>query len=154
MGIEIERKFLVKDGSWREQAGAGLSCKQGYLVTDRDKVVRIRVMGEKAYLTIKGATYGLSRSEYEYEIPVIDAEGMLQFCANVPVEKTRYLIEHAGMTWELDVFTGMNAGLIMAELELESEDQEFELPAWAGEEVSGDERYYNSYLTKKPYSRW
>ncbi|VGO12947.1 Inorganic triphosphatase [Pontiella desulfatans] len=154
MGIEIERKFLVKDDSWKEHADDGLVCKQGYLASDRDKTVRIRVMGEKAFLTIKGATYGLSRSEYEYEIPVIDAEGMLQFCATAPVEKTRYLIEHVGMTWELDVFMGANAGLIMAEIELDSEDQPFELPAWAGEEVSGDVRFYNSHLAQKPFTRW
>lgn len=154
MGIEIERKFLVKDDSWKDQVRESQVMKQGYLVTDRNTTVRVRVAGEKAYLTVKGATYGLSRSEYEYEIPVMDAEGMLQFCPNVPVEKTRYLIEHAGMTWELDVFEDQNKGLIMAEIELESEDQEIELPDWVGEEVSGDERYFNGYLSSRPFSRW
>jgi adenylate cyclase len=154
MGIEIERKFLVKDDSWKAEASAGLVCKQGYLVSDGGKTVRIRVMGTKAFLTIKGATRGLSRSEYEYEIPVPDAEGMLQLCATAPVEKTRYLIEHAGMTWELDVFAGRNSGLVMAEIELEAEDQPFELPGWAGDEVSRDRRYYNSYLAAMPYSNW
>ncbi|MDF7822465.1 CYTH domain-containing protein [Pontiellaceae bacterium B12227] len=154
MAIEIERKFLVKDDSWKSAVRKSLVCKQGYLVTDRDKTVRIRIMGEKAYLTIKGATYGLSRSEFEYEIPVMDADGMLQFCAELPVEKTRHYIEHGGMTWELDVFESANTGLIMAEIELESEDQSFDLPEWAGEEVSGDERYFNGYLSRRPYSLW
>ena len=154
MAIEIERKFLVKDESWKDAVHKSLVCKQGYLVSDRDKTVRIRIMGEKAFLTIKGATYGLSRSEYEYEIPVMDADGMLQFCSDLPVEKTRHFIEHGGMTWELDVFEAANTGLIMAEIELTSEDQPFDLPQWAGEEVSGDERYFNGYLSKRPYSLW
>lgn len=154
MAIEIERKFLVKDDSWKDTVQKSLVCKQGYLVSDRNSTVRIRVMGDRAYLTIKGATYGLSRSEYEYEIPVIEAEGMLQFCADLPVEKTRHYILHDGMTWELDVFEAANTGLIMAEIELTSEDQDFAVPDWAGKEVSGDERYYNGYLSKRPYSLW
>ena len=154
MAIEIERKFLVRDDSWKDAVQKSLVCKQGYLVCDRNSTIRIRVMGERAYLTIKGATYGLSRSEYEYEIPVIEAEGMLQFCADLPVEKMRHYIQHGGMTWELDVFSGTNTGLIMAEIELVSEDQAFDRPEWAGEEVSGDERYYNGYLSKRPYSLW
>ncbi|WP_372805973.1 CYTH domain-containing protein [Pontiella sp.] len=154
MGIEIERKFLVKDDSWKAEASEGLVCKQGYLASDRGTTVRIRVMGEKAFLTIKGATHGVSRPEYEYEIPVPDAEGMLRLCTHAPVEKTRYLIEHAGMTWELDVFAGRNAGLVMAEIELEAEEQSFERPPWAGDEVSRDGRYYNSYLAAKPYASW
>jgi adenylate cyclase len=154
MGIEIERKFLVKDDSWKEHVEKELVCKQGYLVSDRNSTVRVRVIGDKAFLTVKGATYGLSRSEYEYEIPVMDAEGMLQFCPNAPVEKTRYLVRHAGMTWEVDVFEGQNSGLVMAEIELESEGQEFERPAWIGKEVSGDERYYNGYLSQNPFRRW
>ena len=153
MGIEIERKFLVKDGSWKEQSDEGLVCRQGYLASDRESTVRVRVIGDKGFLTIKGATYGLSRSEYEYEIPAIDAEGMLQFCRSM-VEKTRYLIEHGGMTWEVDVFGGYNGGLVLAEIELESEDQEFDLPDWAGEEVSGDVRYYNSHLAQHPFRSW
>ncbi|MCF7848079.1 MAG: CYTH domain-containing protein [Kiritimatiellales bacterium] len=153
MGIEIERKFLVQNDSWKQQAPAGLVCRQGYLVSDHDKTVRIRVIGDKAFLTIKGATYGLSRSEFEYEIPVFDAEDMLQLCGN-PVEKTRYRIEHEGMTWELDVFSGENEGLVMAEIELESEDQRFDLPEWVGDEVTGDIRYYNAFLSKHPFKAW
>ena len=153
MGIEIERKFLVADDFWKKQASEGLLCRQGYLVSDREKTVRVRVIGTKAFLTVKGATCGLSRSEYEYEIPVIDAEGILQLCGNI-VEKTRFLIEHGGLTWEVDVFKGGNAGLVMAEVELASEGQEVAIPAWAGEEVSGNECYYNGYLARHPFSSW
>ncbi|MEI6892678.1 MAG: CYTH domain-containing protein [Pontiella sp.] len=154
MAIEIERKFLVKNDSWKEVVRKSLSCKQGYLISERKKTVRIRVMGERAFLTIKGATDGVSRSEYEYEIPMVDAEAMLHLCSDVPIEKTRHYIEYGGMTWELDVFEAANAGLIVAEIELTSEEQPFELPPWAGDEVSGDERYYNGCLSKRPYSRW
>lgn len=154
MAIEIERKFLVADDSWKGAVHKSLVCKQGYLVSNSEKSVRIRVIGTKAFLTIKGATQGLSRSEYEYEIPVIDAEGMLQLCSAPPVEKTRHYIMHGGMTWELDVFEAANAGLVMAEIELTSEEQPFDLPPWVGKEVSGDERYYNGYLSKRPYSLW
>ncbi len=153
MGIEIERKFLVKDDSWKRAADAGVSCKQGYLVAEEQKAVRVRVIGDEAFLTIKGATSGISRSEFEYAVPVNEAEEMLALCGEV-VEKTRYFIEHAGRTWELDVFEGANAGLVMAEIELESEDQSFELPGWAGEEVSGDVRYYNAYLSRHPFTTW
>ena len=154
MAVEIERKFLIKNDSWKEAVHKSLICKQGYLVSDRDKTVRIRIMGEKAFLTIKGPTEGISRSEFEYEIPMTDAAGMLRLCSDLPVEKTRHLIEHGGMTWELDVFEAANRGLIMAEIELKSEDQPFDLPQWAGEEVSGEERYFNGYLSKHPYSLW
>ncbi len=111
-------------------------------------------MGNQAYLTIKGATSGITRSEFEYEIPVSDAESMLALCGDAIVEKKRYFIEHAGMTWELDVFSGANDGLIMAEVELESEDQSFELPDWVGPEVSADPRYRNSYLARHPSREW
>ncbi len=153
MGVEIERKFLVENDSWKKGAGAGVACKQGYLISDEQKTVRVRVIGKEAYLTIKGATTGISRAEFEYSIPVADAEAMLALCGNV-VEKTRYFIEHAGMTWELDLFAGANAGLVMAEVELESEDQPFDLPRWTGEEVSGDVRYYNAYLSRQPFTTW
>ena len=153
MAIEIERKFLVGDDSWKAVADAGLDCRQGYLDAGQGLTVRVRIMGEKGYLTIKGATTRISRSEFEYEIPVADAEAMLEPCSRV-VEKTRYIIKHAGMVWELDVFHGANAGLIMAEIELESEDQAFELPGWAGQEVSGDPRYFNGYLSVNPFTNW
>ena len=151
MAIEIERKFLVQTDAWRSAAGEGFACRQGYLAADGARTVRVRIMGRVGYLTVKGATSHISRLEFEYEIPVDDAEALLGLCENV-VEKTRYLIPHAGMTWELDVFEGANAGLVMAEIELVSEEQGFEKPDWVGEEVSGDKRYYNAQLSRHPYS--
>lgn len=153
MAIEIERKFLVENDSWKEEAGEGQVCKQGYLCSGNGKTVRVRIMGNKAFLTIKGPTNGISRSEFEYEIPPVEAQGMLDLCGN-PVEKTRYFIQHAGMQWELDVFAGANEGLVMAEIELDAEDQNIDLPEWAGEEVSGDTRFYNAYLAEYPFSTW
>jgi CYTH domain-containing protein len=153
MGIEIERKFLVVDSSWMQEADAGLFCKQGYLVSDKDKTVRIRIIGEKSFITIKGASKGISRSEFEYEIPMPEAHSILELCGDV-VQKTRYLVKHKGMTWELDVFEGANEGLVIAEIELASEEQPFDLPDWAGEEVSGDIRYYNACLARKPFTLW
>ena len=153
MSIEIERKFLVKGDGWKTAAGERLVCNQGYLISDKHKTVRVRTLGDRGYLTVKGATDGISRMEFEYEIDRPDAAYMLTLCESV-VEKTRYVIEHNGMTWELDVFEGTNEGLVMAEVELESEDQEFDLPDWAGEEVSGDPRYYNANLARQPFATW
>jgi CYTH domain-containing protein len=153
MGVEIERKFLVKSDDWKSGVGQALQCRQGYLALDKKKTVRVRVMGQQAFLTVKGATAGISRMEFEYEIDVPDAEYMLMLCEHV-VEKTRHFIEYEGMTWELDVFEGENAGLVMAEIELESEEQPFALPDWAGNEVSDDVRYFNGYLSKYPYRTW
>jgi adenylate cyclase len=153
MGIEIERKFLVKDDSWKAAADQGRVCRQGYLLSDGGMTVRIRVIGETAFLTIKGPTNGFSRKEFEYEIPAADAEALLALCGN-RVEKVRYLVSYAGMVWELDVFAGANEGLLMAEIELESEGQKFEFPEWVGEEVSGDSRYYNAYLATHPFTGW
>ena len=153
MGVEIERKFLVKDDSWKASADTGLLCRQGYLCSGTGKTVRVRIMGERAFLTIKGPTEGISRSEFEYEIPVADAEALFAMCDGL-VEKVRYLVEHEGMTWELDLFSGANEGLVMAEIELDSEEQSFVLPAWAGDEVSGDPRYYNAQLLRCPFSEW
>jgi adenylate cyclase len=153
MGVEIERKFLVKDGSWKVSADQGRLCRQGYLLSDGGLTVRIRLIGEQAFLTIKGPTNGISRQEFEYEIPNADAEALLPLCENL-VEKVRYQVSYAGMVWELDVFTGANKGLVMAEIELGSEEQTFGLPDWAGEEVTGDPHYYNAYLAKHPFPRW
>ncbi|RBP43698.1 CYTH domain-containing protein [Roseimicrobium gellanilyticum] len=153
MGQEIERKFLVTGDGWREGA-EGTLYRQGYLAKDKERTVRVRVAGAKAYLTIKGRTSGTSRAEYEYEIPLKDAEELLNLCEGPLVEKTRHKIPYAGHTWEVDVFHGDNEGLIMAEVELQSEDAHVEMPDWAGKEVSGDVRYYNSSLSKKPYKMW
>ena len=153
MGIEIERKFLVKDDSWKAAADQGRLCRQGYLLSNEGATVRIRVIGEGAFLTIKGPSNGISRTEFEYEIPCADAETLLALCGNL-VEKVRHLVSCAGMVWEVDVFAGANEGLVMAEIELASEGQEVGLPEWVGEEVSGDLRYYNACLAKHPFTGW
>lgn len=153
MSVEIERKFLVKNDAWKSAVHESLDCKQGYIISDAKKTVRVRVMGQQGFLTVKGATSGISRMEFEYEIDLPDAQYMLMLCDHV-LEKTRHFIRHNGLIWELDEFHGLNAGLVMAELELESEEQRFDLPEWAGEEVSDDERYFNGCLSKHPYTTW
>lgn len=153
-GIEIERKFLVKDTIWKPK-NDGLCIRQGYLSVDKERTVRVRIKGEKGYLTVKGITRGISRVELEYEIPVSDAVQMLEgLCLRPLVEKTRYVEEYKGQLWEIDVFQGDNQGLVVAEAELFAEDQVLELPKWAGQEVTGDKRYYNSYLSRQPYKTW
>ena len=152
MAKEIERKFLVKD-SWQPQS-AGIKIAQGYLSTVPERTVRVRIKGEKGYLTIKGKNVGVSRAEYEYEIPRQDAEEMLQLAEQPILVKTRYLEQQGEFTWEVDVFSGENQGLVVAEIELPAEDAEFSRPAWLGQEVSGDVRYYNANLIKSPFSLW
>jgi adenylate cyclase len=154
MGKEIERKYLVKGDTWRALA-EGAYYRQGYLNSDTERTVRIRSTGDKAYLTIKGVVVGATRPEYEYEIPVADGNAMLDALAERPIiEKKRYKIPHGGVTIEVDEFLGENAGLVVAEVELKSEDQVFGKPAWLGEEVTGDPKYYNANLTRHPYSTW
>jgi CYTH domain-containing protein len=152
MAKEIERKFLVKD-SWQPQS-AGIKIAQGYLSTVPERTVRVRIKGEKGYLTIKGKNVGVSRAEYEYEIPRQDAEEMLQMAEQPILVKTRYLEQQGEFTWEVDVFAGENQGLVVAEIELPAENAEFSRPAWLGQEVSGDVRYYNANLIKFPFSLW
>lgn len=152
MAREIERKFLVKEGNWR-QANC-TQYRQGYLNSTKERIVRVRTIDDKAYLTIKGLTVGASRMEFEYEIPLQDANELLNICEKPLIEKIRYKVEIGGMVWEIDDFTGDNQGLIVAEVELDSEDQQFPKPDWIGEEVTGDPRYFNSNLIKHPYSRW
>jgi adenylate cyclase len=152
MGTEIERKFLVRGAAWKQ--GTGEPIAQGYLNRDKARTVRVRIKGERAYLTVKGETVGVTRSEFEYEIPVTDAQAMLAICDGPLIEKRRYVVEHAGLQWEIDEFEGESAGLIVAEVELVSETQSIELPDWVGEEVTHDPRYYNSNLSKHPYRRW
>lgn len=155
MGTEIERKFLVSDDSWSAAADAGKVIRQGYLTTDPARTVRVRRKGDRGFLTIKGTTTGATRAEFEWEIPVDEADAMLDTLALRPlIEKTRYTIDHAGHEWVLDVFVGDNAGLVMAEVELESEDEAVELPGWAGAEVTEDARYYNASLVKAPFTTW
>jgi CYTH domain-containing protein len=154
MGMEIERKFLVKDLTWK-QAGQGTLYRQGYLCSDSQRTVRVRLAGDRAWLTIKGASEGISRSEYEYEIPCGDAIPMLDaLCEKPLIEKTRYKVAMGALVWEIDEFLGENLGLIVAEIELASPEQEFERPAWLGAEVSHDRRYFNSRLVKHPFSGW
>lgn len=154
MGIEIERKFLLAGDAWRG-LGQAVLLRQGYLSSARERVVRVRIEGEQAMLTIKGANVGASRGEWEYPIPLADAVELLDgLCEQPLIEKYRHRIEHAGMVWEVDEFLGANAGLIVAEIELASEDQPFEKPEWIGADVSGDARYYNANLIRHPFSQW
>lgn len=154
MAREIERKFLVTGDAWRSTARRS-AFRQGYLSTLKERTVRVRVAGDQGFLTIKGITTGAARTEFEYRIPVDDAEAMLdELCERPLIEKTRHVVEHAGLTWEIDEFGGVNEGLIVAEVELRSEDQEVTLPEWVGAEVTDDSRYYNANLIAHPYSEW
>tara|TARA_B110000438_G_scaffold19150_1_gene17701 strand:- start:308 stop:772 length:465 start_codon:yes stop_codon:yes gene_type:complete len=154
MGKEIERKYLIKEDTWRKNA-SGTTYRQGYLSTVKERTVRVRTIDDKGFLTIKGITIGATRREYEYEIPMVDANEMLdELCEKPIIEKTRFKISHAGLTWEIDEFAGVNQGLIVAEVELESEDQNIDFPPWVGEEVSGDPRYFNSNLIANPFVNW
>ena len=152
MAIEIERKFLVTGTDWRQ--GAGTVFSQGYLNRDKARTVRVRIDGAKAFLTIKGASQGATRAEFEYEIPLADAEQLLALCEGPIIQKVRRVLVHAGSTWEVDEFEGPNAGLVVAEIELTSEDQVFERPPWLGQEVTDDVRYFNSNLATTPFSAW
>jgi adenylate cyclase len=154
MGIEIERKFLVTGEGWRQPASRQTRFSQGYLSRDPARTVRVRLAGERAFLTIKGATRGATRAEFEYEVPPADAQQLLALCDGPVVEKIRHLCDFDGMTWEVDEFLGANAGLLVAEIELQSEDQGFSRPAWLGEEVTGDARYVNANLAVAPYTGW
>jgi len=154
MGVEIEKKFLLTGTAWKQLA-AGTKYRQGYLSTVKERTVRVRTIAEKGYLTIKGISVGATRLEYEYEIPLVDAINLLdELCEKPLIEKNRYKIECNGFTWEVDEFFGENEGLVVAEIELENEEQPFDKPEWVGDEVTGDARYFNSNLIKKPYSKW
>lgn len=155
MGLEIERKFLVKNASWRDAVEGRDAILQGYLTESGSATVRVRVKGERGFLTLKGATSGVTRSEFEYEIPVADARCMIETLSVLPtIDKVRHRVPVGDHVWEVDVFSGENAGLVLAEIELTSEDESFVLPDWAGTEVSGDPRYYNSNLARHPFKRW
>jgi adenylate cyclase len=154
MGQEIERKFLVKGTAWKAQA-AGMLYRQGYLSSVKERTVRVRIGGEKAFLTIKGLNKGVTRTEFEYPVPVDDAAAMLDgLCERPLIEKTRYVLPSGGYTWEIDEFHGDNDGLVVAEVELQRADDKPPLPEWVGEEVSSDARYFNSNLVKKPFKTW
>jgi CYTH domain-containing protein len=151
---EIERKFLVSGEDWRALA-RGTRYRQGYLSTVKERTVRVRTIDDRAFLTVKGVSVGATRSEYEYEIPAADADEMLNaLCEKPIIEKNRYKIPLGGITWEVDEFLGVNEGLIVAEVELQSEDQSFPKPAWIGEDVTDDPRYFNANLIARPFSTW
>lgn len=154
MAKEIERKFLVNGLEWKNLA-KGTEYRQGYLSTVKERTVRVRTIDSAGYLTIKGISTGATRLEFEYEISVADAHEMLdKLCEKPLIEKKRYKIEHGGLIWEVDEFFGENNGLVVAEVELENENQEISKPEWIGKEVTNDPRYFNSNLTKTPYTKW
>jgi CYTH domain-containing protein len=152
MGQEIERKFLVNGTPWTGVRGE--VTRQGYLSRVPERTVRVRIMDDRGFLTIKGKNQGASRAEFEYPIPADDAAALLALCEPPLIEKTRYRIPHVGHVWEIDVFHGDNDGLVVAEVELRSADESFQRPSWVGEEVTDDPRYYNANLVKHPFSRW
>lgn len=152
MGTEIERKFLVTGDAWKQ--GLAKYLRQGYLNTEKSRTVRVRIADDSAFLTIKGKTSGVTRLEFEYPIPLVDAEELMLLCGSSILEKVRYTLNIGIFVWEVDEFYGENRGLVVAEVELNSETQTIDLPDWIAEEVSGDERYYNSSLVLKPYSQW
>ncbi len=155
MGIEIERKFLLKNDRWRDESMPEILLRQGYLSTEKERTVRIRIANEKAFLTIKGIAKGSQRPEFEYGIPANEAQEMLtHLCVKPIIEKYRFKVTYSGLIWEIDEFIGDNAGLILAEVELVSPEQKISLPDWIGTEVTGDPKYYNSNLIKNPYKNW
>ena len=151
MASEIERKFLVSGDTWNDGT-PGVRIAQGYLLLDPDRCVRVRVAGDEAWLTIKGRTEGITRSEFEYPIPVSDAQALLGMCLQSVIDKTRHRIPFCRHVWEVDVFHGENAGLVLAEVELEHDSEQPDLPSWIGDEVSFDARYYNANLAVTPFS--
>ena len=154
MGVEIERKFLVAGVQWRDRVSRSVVYRQAYLNHDGDVSVRVRTSGDKANLTLKSATLDIARVEFEYAIPLADAETLLRLATGDVIEKTRHIVRHEGHTWEIDVFEGANAGLVLAEIELGSVDEPFARPPWLGAEVSDDARYYNVYLAEHPFCSW
>lgn len=155
MALEIERKFLVLLDRWNQiKSNHQKQIRQGYLSTDPEKTIRVRISGKDAFLTIKGKNEGAVRSEFEYAIPLEDATTLLNHMCTGELSKVRHLIPHGNHTWEVDVFSGKNEGLIVAEIELQSENEDFEKPEWLGEEVTHDNRYFNSNLVKTPFCEW
>ena len=154
MGREIERKFLVRSADWSREATSARPLRQGYLAIDDGNTVRVRTDGQRAWLTIKGRGEGITRPEFEYEIPVADAAALLALCRDRLVEKIRHLVPVGALCWEIDEFTGDNAGLVVAEIELPDEDTPVPQPAWLGEEVTADPRYLNANLAVHPFARW
>ena len=153
MAVEIERKFLVNGRPWVEW-GQGTLYKQGYASKGTHLMTRVRIAGDQGFLTLKGKTEGVQRLEFEYEIPLVDAQELLDLCEGAVIEKYRWVIPFKSMIWEVDVFLGQNQGLVVAEIELESVDQTIEYPSWIGQEVSHDPRYFNGALSQYPWTQW
>jgi len=155
MPIEIEHKFLIKDDSWKQSIEKSIQYKQGYMISDNKRSVRIRISDQKSWLNIKSATIGTQRQEFEYEIPYNEGLEILgSLCEKPYIEKTRYIVKHQLHTWEIDVFSGDNEGLIVAEIELKTIGEAFEKPEWLGNEVTSERKYYNNSLCKEPYKNW
>jgi adenylate cyclase len=155
MATEIERKFLVTSNLWKDSVERQQEFRQGYLANNESCSVRIRISGEEARLNIKSSTLGLSRSEYDYLIPTVEGDELLQqLCGKPLIEKTRHYVPHDHHIWEVDVFKGDNAGLVVAEIELNAKNEKFEIPAWAGREVTDDVRYYTVSLQQRPFNSW
>lgn len=154
MATEIERKFLVIGDDWKKGA-EGVLYRQGYLSSDKDRTVRVRIAGDQGYMTVKGRSVGIARAEFEYAIPIDDARDMLDsLCLKPLIEKVRYTVMYRQMRWEIDEFLGQNLGLVVAEVELDQIGQQVDLPEWAGTDVSADPRYFNSSLIAHPYRSW
>jgi len=155
VAFETERRFLVKNDDWKRRASVGTAYRQGYIFTGENRTLRVRVAGNRGFLTLKGLHEGITRHEYDYEIPLAEAEEIMSvFCERTPVEKVRYTVEEAGTRWEVDVFSGANHGLVIAEVEISEEGESIELPGWAGEEVTGVARYLNVNLYLLPVGEW
>jgi len=154
MAKEIERKFLVKNNDWKNLVTKQTKIQQAYLNLDKERTVRVRIKNEEAFLTIKGITKGIERQEFEYKIPIKDAQAMLQICHKPIIEKTRFEVIYKNHLWEIDEFYGDNKGLIVAEIELKSTNEAFEKPDFIGTEVSDDSRYYNASLIQLPFCKW
>jgi len=154
MGIEIEKKFLLANSDWKNSITSSHTIKQGYLNSNSKRTVRVRVLDEKAFITIKSKSIDISRQEFEYEIPLNEAIELLNLCEKPLIEKTRNIVIHNSNKWEIDVFDGDNKGLIIAEIELSNKKEKIDLPVWIGKEVSLESKYFNSTLIKKPYCKW
>lgn len=154
MSLEIERRFLIENDDWKAYADAPLLLKQGYLSVEKERTIRVRIIGEQAWLTLKGYISDISRSEFEYEIPLQDAENIMDTMCPFKMEKRRYPVKWGGFVFEIDVFEGENAPLVVAEIELPSEDTVFDRPDWLGREITSDGMFTNAYLSKHPFSTW
>lgn len=154
--IEIERKFSVKNTTFLANAKKSYKITQGYLNSDKNRTVRVRIKGDKGFITVKGISSadGLMRFEWEKEIAVTDAEALLLLCEDFIIDKTRYIVLNGDAVFEVDVFEGLNTGLVVAEIELQTTDEHFEKPDWLGDELTGNERFYNAYLSNHPFSTW